>query len=124
MVVGVAGFEPAPPRPERGSPRIRRPSHVIHLLGPARRTTGKCGSHVCRNHRPLHTARQRERASLTDAAVGYDQTSGSHAVDDPRLGGLGTHRERRVPFLCPFLLRCSRFVRVLRDCDIDPKANG
>jgi len=41
-----------------------------------------------------------EHASLTGAAVGYDLTSGSHPVDDPRLGGLGTHREHAVSLFC------------------------
>jgi hypothetical protein len=118
-LVGVGG--------QRGAPRIRpkiRRGPLCICWGPAgSRTTGKCEPHIAkydrRNYWPLLTyRRRRERASLTRAAVRYDQTSGS-PVDDPRLGAGNPSGARCVPFCV-----CSRFVRVLRDCDIDPKANG
>ena len=66
------------------------------------------------------SSRASERGTRADNVL----RTHSHPVDDPRLGALEPIGNTLCPFLCPLLLRCSRFVRVLRDCDIDPKANG
>jgi hypothetical protein len=99
-----------PPRPERGArrvgPKIRlAPSHVMHLLGPAgSRTTRQMRAthrHDRLSYRPLLRLCSEKRGGLTDAAVGYDQISGAHPVDDPRPGPWNPSGTRCVPFCVP-----------------------
>src|SRR5262249_49103090 len=45
---------------------------------------------------------------LTDAAVGYDQTSGSPPSGRSKTGGRGIIGNKLCPFLRPLLLRCSQ----------------